>query len=48
MGEKLSMDFVQVLNVKEPARHVQSGLPIFNLQAPFKGESKDWPGDGEA
>ena len=29
MGEKLSMDSVQGLNVKEPVGHVQSGLPNF-------------------
>ena len=47
MAENLSMDFVQGLNVKEPTGHVQSGLPIFNLQTTFEEESKDRPVDGE-
>ena len=47
MCEKLSIDFVQGLNAKEPAGHVQSGLPIFNLQTYFEEESKDRPVDGE-
>ena len=47
MGEELSMDFVQGLNVKDPPRHVQSGLPNSNLQTTFEEESKDRPVDGE-
>ena len=48
INEKLPMDFVQGLNINEPAGHVQSGLPIFNLQTTFEEEFKDRPVDGEA
>ena len=41
MGERLLVDVVQSLYVKEPIGHAQSGLPVFNLQTTFEEESKD-------
>lgn len=48
MGEKLPMDFVEGLNVHQPAGYIQFGLPSGNPLTTMEDEPKDQQGQAAA